>query len=80
MQIKLRGGVRDGEVLQVSDSTNVLSVPLLSVRDNKAIDIHYDGVKRHSWDDDALNIKYVDYYRTALEAEDGTVIFSPKAE
>lgn len=78
MRIKLSGGRLDGTEMEVSDSLTVLSCPLLSLRDNKALTASDDEVKRHSWDDDALNISYLDYYRTGMEVEDGTVIFVPQ--
>lgn len=78
MRIKLSGGRMDGTTMAVPDNMTVVSFPLLSLRDNKALSVSDDEIKRHSWDDDALNISYLDYYKTDMAAEDGTVIFVPK--
>lgn len=78
MKIKLSGGQMDGTETEVSDGLDVVSFPSISLRDNKAVIVSDDEVKRHSWDDDALNISYLDYYRTDIEADDGTVIFVSK--
>lgn len=78
MRIKLSGGRLDGTEMEVSDLLTVLSCPLLSLRDNKVLSASDDEVKRYSWDDDALNISYLNYYKTEMEADDGTVIFVPK--
>lgn len=75
MRIVLSGGPSNGEVLEVTDSLSVLSVPLLGLGHDRATN---DDIKRHSWDDDALRISYFDYERTEMEADDGTVIFKVK--
>lgn len=76
MRIRLSGGRFNGQELEVSGSLSVLSFPLLSLgNDHAAIG---NDIKRHSWDDGALLISYLDYYKTHLEADDGTVIFVPK--
>lgn len=77
MRIVLSGGSRSGEVLEVSDSLTLLSVPLLSLGHDQAFD---DERKRHSWDDDALRISYLEYERTDMEADDGTVVFKLKSK
>ena len=78
MRIRFSGGRMDGRQMAVSDRMSVVSFPLLSLRDNKALTATGDEVKRHSWDNDALNISYLDYYKTDMVAEDGTVIFVPQ--
>ena len=78
MHIKLSGGRLNGTEMEVSDRMSVVSFPLLSLRDNQAATVSGDEVKHHSWDDDALNISYLDYYKTEMKADDGTVIFVPE--
>lgn len=78
MNIRLSGGRLDGTEMVISEGLNVVSFPLLSLRDNHAATVSDDDVKRHSWDDDAINITYLDYYRTEIIAEDGTVIYVPR--
>jgi hypothetical protein len=76
MRIKLSGGRMDGTMIEVSDRMSVVSFPLLSLRDNVATTASDNEIKRHSWDNEALNISYLDYHRSDMEADDGTVIFT----
>ena len=78
MRIKLSGGRLNGTEMEVSDRMSVVSFPLLSLRDNQAATASDGEVKRYSWDEDALNISYLDYYKTEMRVEGGIVIFVPK--
>ena len=78
MTIQLIGGLKHGQRLTVSDRCNVLSFPQMSLRDDHAVMIRDDDPKRHGWDDDALRISYLEYERTDMESDDGTVFFRLK--
>lgn len=60
IEIILRGGPRDGQIIKLPRFTTSIDIPRIE-QAHLAESVTPTAIKRHSWDDDALDVSYDRY-------------------